>query len=77
MSEIPESSDPSWPLALARAVDAICERFEALWQQGHRPRLEDHLGEQSEPERSLLLRELLTLELFHSRRLGLMSLPEE
>jgi serine/threonine-protein kinase len=77
MRENRESSDPSWPLALARVVDAVCERFETACQQGQRPRLEDFLGEQPEPERSLLLRELLTLELVYSCRLGETPRPEE
>src|SRR5262249_41760230 len=44
---------------------------------GPRPRIEDYLGDSSEPERSLLLRELLLLELAYRRRGGERLLPAE
>jgi hypothetical protein len=44
-------------------IDEICDRAEKAWQAGQRPRLEDCLGDVSEPEHSLLFRELLRLEL--------------
>ena len=41
-----------------------CDRCEAAWREGRRPRIEDYLAEAPEPERAaLLLRELLALEL--------------
>jgi WD40 repeat protein len=59
--------------ALGR-IDARCDRFEKQWQQavagGPRPRLEDEVGQTSEPERVALLRELVALELHYRRRLG-------
>jgi tetratricopeptide (TPR) repeat protein len=45
-------------------------RFEAAWEAGGRPRLEDFLAETTEPERPALLRQLLTLEIAARRRLG-------
>jgi serine/threonine-protein kinase len=44
-------------------IDAACERFERDWEAGRRPRIEDHLGEEAEPGRSVLLCELLAAEL--------------
>jgi serine/threonine protein kinase len=45
----------------ARRVNDQCERFEAEWRAGRRPRIEGHLDET--PERDTLLFELLKLEL--------------
>jgi serine/threonine protein kinase len=44
-------------------VDEVCDRFEDAWKAGQRPRIEDHLNDVRAPERSLLLRELLVVEL--------------
>ncbi len=44
-------------------LSRACEHFERAWRAGQRPRPEDHLGDLTEPERSLLLRELLRREL--------------
>jgi serine/threonine-protein kinase len=58
------------PLPSEREIDAVCVRFEAVWQAGRRPRIEDHLGDTPEPTRSALLGELLRLELDYRGRLG-------
>lgn len=53
------------PSSLARHVDHVCDRFESCWktwQAGERPRIADFLGNTREPERSVLLRELIQLE---------------
>jgi serine/threonine protein kinase/tetratricopeptide (TPR) repeat protein len=59
---------PLSPSAVLR-LDQACNRFEDAWKQalsaGGRPRLEDYLVEAPEPERSLLLHELLVLELLY------------
>jgi serine/threonine protein kinase len=47
----------------ALRVDQICDRFEDAWKAGKRPRIEDYLDKVREPDRPLLLRELLLLEL--------------
>jgi hypothetical protein len=47
-----EAASPS----LLQRVDELCDRFEAAWKAGQRPRIEDYLGAATEPERSLLLR---------------------
>ena len=63
---------PSGPLPLAseREIDAACLRFEAAWQAGQRPRIEEYLGQTQEPTRSALLAELLRLDLEYRRRNG-------
>ena len=40
-------------------VDAACDRFEAGWRAGGRPRIEEFLDAVPEPARPALLRELL------------------
>jgi hypothetical protein len=55
---------------VAARVDAACDRFEADWRAGRRPRPEDHLGAAAGPERPVLLRELLAVELAYRRREG-------
>jgi hypothetical protein len=56
------------PSAVLR-LDQACNRFEDAWKQAAlastRPQLEDYLGAAPEPERSLLLHELLALELLY------------
>jgi serine/threonine-protein kinase len=56
-----------------RHVEQVCDRFEAAWQaagSASGPRIEEHLGDTPEPERSVLLRELLALELAYRRQRG-------
>jgi serine/threonine-protein kinase len=54
-------SDSLSESAWERIVRA-CDRYEDAWRAGRRPRIEDVSDEVSEPERSVLLRELLLLE---------------
>jgi WD40 repeat protein/predicted Ser/Thr protein kinase len=62
---VSRAATPSGPLSrsAARRIDQACDRFERAWRAGERPRLEEALGETAEPERSLLFRELLAVEL--------------
>ena len=53
----------SLPLTLAGRIDRACDRYEADWKAGRRPRIEAYLADTPEPDRSVLLRELLLLEL--------------
>jgi len=56
-----------------RHVEQVCDRFEAAWQatgSAASPRIEDFLGDAPEPERRILFRELLVLELAYRRRRG-------
>jgi WD40 repeat protein len=55
---------------VGRLVDQVCNRFEAAWKAGGRPRAEDFLGGASEPARSALLRELVLLEAYYRRTRG-------
>jgi serine/threonine-protein kinase len=67
-------SDAHLPSALspdeARQIDLACDRFEAAWKAGQRPRPEEYLGAAGEPERSALLRQLLLLDWDYRRRAG-------
>ena len=62
------------PARQIEQVDAVCDRFERAWRAGEGPRIEDYLGEESEPTRSVLLHELLAGEL--ELRLGRGESPE-
>src|SRR5437867_13230432 len=46
-----------------RRVDELCNRFEAAWKAGQRPRIEDYLGDTRGTDRSALLHELIALEI--------------
>jgi tetratricopeptide (TPR) repeat protein len=51
-------------------VDHACDRFEAAWKAGQRPRIEDYLALAPELERPALLHELLWLEAAYRRQAG-------
>jgi eukaryotic-like serine/threonine-protein kinase len=53
---------PSVSLATLRRAVGACDRFEAAWRAGGRPRIEEHLGETAGAERAVLFRKLLELE---------------
>jgi serine/threonine-protein kinase len=55
-------SQPPATGASVTQIDRVCDAFETAWKAGRQPRIEQFLGESSEPERSALLRELLNLE---------------
>jgi hypothetical protein len=55
---------------LAIHIDSACDRFEAEWRAGRRPRIEVHFHGTSGPEREALYRELLAIEVDWRRRLG-------
>src|SRR5271157_4961551 len=63
MSGTGPADDDRGALAEFEHVVELCDRYEAAWREGRRPRIEDYLAEALEPERALLLRELLALEL--------------
>ncbi len=58
-------------------VEQACDRFEAAWMAGQRPRIEDALAAAPEPVREELRRELLVLELIHRTRGGDVPTPGE
>ncbi|HLJ97814.1 MAG TPA: SUMF1/EgtB/PvdO family nonheme iron enzyme [Gemmataceae bacterium] len=67
---VPESG--SHAARFAEQVDATCDRFEAAWKSaaptGKKPCIEDYLGTHTEPDRCVLLSELILLDV-HYRRL--------
>src|SRR5262249_54157507 len=56
--------------AQARQVDDACDAFEMAWRSGQRPRIEEHLGEAPGPVQTVLLDELLKLDMAYRRRSG-------
>jgi eukaryotic-like serine/threonine-protein kinase len=77
MNEAPTPKAASLGLSLAQVVDPVCDQFEAAWKAWHgtqdtgpRPRLDDFLGAAAAPERAVLLRELVLLEIYYRRRAG-------
>jgi WD40 repeat protein/tRNA A-37 threonylcarbamoyl transferase component Bud32 len=50
-------------LRFARRIDEACDRLEAAWRAGDRPRIEDFLGDTTDASRAELLRHLLVVEL--------------
>jgi serine/threonine protein kinase len=63
----PESASPPSPSRLQHFNQA-CDRFKGAWHRGERPYIEEYLAAFPEPERPLLLRELLALELAYYRQ---------
>jgi serine/threonine protein kinase len=61
MSVQPSSADV--PVSEMLRIEEACNRFEAAWQAGERPRVEDYLGGTTGPHQAALLRELLLLDL--------------
>ena len=59
-----------FPSGLAGRLDAVCDRFEAEFKAGRRPRLEDFLRQVEAADQPALLQELLGIELHHRRRRG-------
>ena len=77
MSADPETGSAALPLSLERQLNAACDRFEAAWRAGTRPRIEDFLTDCPGPGRGALLAELLALELAYRARAGEAAAPEE
>lgn len=55
------------PVAFARQVNDICNRFDAAWQAGLQPRVEDFASE-SPAAGPALLRELILLDIHYRRQ---------
>jgi eukaryotic-like serine/threonine-protein kinase len=65
-------------VSIVRAVERICDRFEADWRANQSPSIEDYLAANSVgPDRARLLRELLAIELVYRRRRGERPDPEQ
>jgi formylglycine-generating enzyme required for sulfatase activity/tetratricopeptide (TPR) repeat protein len=70
MSDQPRPGSEALSPSRVGGIDGICDRFEDAWQAGQRPQIEDYLSDTPEPLRSLLLRELLKLDLVYRRQSG-------
>ena len=70
MSEHPSKVPTALPWSVQRRVDQACDQFEAAWQAGERLQIEHYVQNWVEPERSVLLRELIRLEIDHRRSCG-------
>ena len=73
---LPTSNDSLSPSQITR-VEEVCDRFEAAWKAGLRPRIEDYLSETADPECAVLWHELLVLELAYLCRQGERPTPED
>lgn len=60
----------SLPPAVGLKVNEVCDRFEAAWRGGKRPRVEDYVRDTPEPVLSPLLLELVHLEMEYRRLHG-------
>ncbi|HEV3257250.1 MAG TPA: serine/threonine-protein kinase, partial [Gemmataceae bacterium] len=69
------ASSLTW--SLLQRVDQAGDRFEDAWAAGQRPPIEAFLTEAPEPVRSVLLHELLMLEVCYRRRGGETPTPTE
>ncbi len=77
MSSDARPIDRTLPLSLARQVNSACDRFEAAWGAGQRPRIEDSLAALPELSHRKLLFELMALELAYRKRRGETPTREE
>src|SRR3954453_657991 len=64
----------SLPLSVLQEIDEVCDRFEAAWQGGLRPQIEDYLDRTDFSEPTQLFRELLAREVELRKKAG--DLPE-
>jgi WD40 repeat protein/serine/threonine protein kinase len=76
-AERPVAGGPALLPDEGRAVDMICDRFEADWKAGRRPQVEPYLDSAPPALRAELLRELLALELDYRSREGETPAPAE
>jgi tetratricopeptide (TPR) repeat protein len=70
MSDLQNPPQADVRKALLRRANQECDRFEAAWKAGQRPRIEDHLAMVPDPERPDLLCELILLEVDYRRLAG-------
>ena len=80
----PDAADPNLPgrgrrcrSTTLQRIDKVCLAFEDAWKAGEPPQIEQYLGDTAEPERSVLLEELLRLELDYLHRRGETPAPEQ
>jgi serine/threonine protein kinase/tetratricopeptide (TPR) repeat protein len=58
------------PPERGRQIDLVCQRFEAAWKSGTPPRIADFLDGWTKPERVLLLRQLVLIDVAYRRQRG-------
>src|SRR5687768_6759356 len=58
-----QSNQPDLSLEQARCLDEACDRFEAAWKEGQRPRIEAYLADAATGIQAELLKALLAVEL--------------
>jgi len=68
MSLLSRTHITTLPLTEAERLDAVCDRFEAAWGSGLRPRIGDYLEGVDEPARAVTARELILLDLHYRHR---------
>jgi len=71
MSAASPLDDESLPADLVLAIDHVCDRFETALRLGQQPQIEQYLGGAPPAARSLLLHELVALELAWGRAASL------
>jgi serine/threonine-protein kinase len=77
MSEASWQSKDRLSPSMAERVDAVCDKFEADWRAGQRPRVEDYMADSSEAEHSELLRRLVEVDIEYRRQQGERPSAEE
>jgi WD40 repeat protein len=67
MADSPSSGTHELPLNTAQHIDQVCDQFESAWRAGQQPSLERFLADTPEPALTVLLQELLAVELAYRR----------
>jgi WD40 repeat protein/tRNA A-37 threonylcarbamoyl transferase component Bud32 len=70
MTNEPKKGIDGLPAEQLRHAEQLCRQFEAAWQAGQEPAIEDFLAGLEEPERTALLHELVQIESEYRRRDG-------
>jgi WD40 repeat protein/tRNA A-37 threonylcarbamoyl transferase component Bud32 len=70
MTKKPLEGIDGLPGPLVRHAEQLCRQFEAAWNAGRRPAIEDYLAGVAEPERTALLHELIEVEAEYRQRAG-------
>jgi len=77
MNGQPDGHQEVLQVAELQQIDRACEHFQAAWEDGKQPRIEDYLAAASDNCRSELLQRLVAQELICRSRSGETPTPEE
>jgi len=77
MNGQPDGNQEVLQVAELQQIDRACEHFQAAWEAGKQPRIEDYLAAASDNCRSELLQRLVAQELICRSRSGETPTPEE